>query len=83
MKTFIARGAACSNSRPSPPPNPPKVFKPVFLQFEILEERLGVENLFFPFLRGFFFTLCVYTQNTRNFVENSKMFEKDRNIFDP
>ena len=34
---------------------------------------------FLPFLRGyFFFTLCVYTQNTQNLMENSKMFEKHR-----
>ena len=71
---------------PSPPPDPPKVFEPLFLQFEILGERVGTEgaeNLFTPFLRGFCFTRCVYTQNTQNFVENSKMFEKHRKFFDP
>ena len=31
----------------------------------------------------FFFTLCVYTQNTQNFVENSKMGEKHTKKFDP
>ena len=65
----------------------PKVFEPVFLQFEILGERVGAkgaENFFFALPEGvFFFTRCVYTQNTQNFVENSKMFEKHRKIFDP
>ena len=45
---FGTRGAACSNSRPKPPPplppDPPKVFEPVFLQFEILEERVGAKG---------------------------------------
>ena len=39
--------------------------------------------IFSPFLRGNFFTLCVYAQNTQNLVENSKMFEKHRKFFDP
>ena len=69
---------------PHPPPDPPKIFQPVFLQFEILGERVGPKapKFFLPFLRVFS-TLCVYTQNTQNFVENSKMFEKHRKIFDP
>ena len=32
---------------------------------------------------GFFFTLRVYTHNTQNFVENSKMGEKHTQKFDP
>ena len=81
------RGVACSISRPPPrppppPPDPPKVFESVFLQFEILGERVGAkgaEILFLPFLRRcFFFIRCVYTQSTQTFVENSKMFEKHR-----
>ena len=89
-----SRGVVCSNSRPQPPPpplpplqTPPKVFEPVFLQFEVLGERVGAkgaEIFFLPFLRGYiFFTLCVCPQNTQNFVENSKMFEKHRKFFDP
>ena len=46
------RGETCSNSRPQPPPpDPPKVFEPVFLQFETLGERVGAkgaENFFCP-----------------------------------
>ena len=72
---------------PPPPDPPPKVFEPVFLQFEILGERVGAKGAetFFPLLRGCFFfpTLCVYTQNTQNLVENSTMFEKHRKFFDP
>ena len=71
---------------PPPPPDPPQLFEPVFLQFEILGERVsaeGAENFLWPFLRGyfFFFTLCVYTQNTQNFVEKSKTFEKKHRKF--
>ena len=35
-----------------PPPQPPKVFEPVFLQFEILGERVGAKGaqiFFFAF----------------------------------
>ena len=39
--------------------------------------------LFFALLRGAGLTLCVSTQNTQNFVENSQMGEKPRKIFDP
>ena len=84
-KCCWTRGAACSTSKPPPPPpDPPKVLGPVFLQFEILGERVGAKGakFFFAFPEGvFFFTLCVYTQNTQNFVENSKMFEKHRKYF--
>ena len=54
-KNAQPRGAACSRSRPqtpSPPPSPsrpPKVFEPVFLQFEILEKTtgaIGARNFF-------------------------------------
>ena len=56
---------------PNPPPSPPasrtpKVFEPVFLQIEILRERVGTEgaeNLSFPFLRGYFFyPMCLYSK---------------------
>ena len=80
-------GAARSNSRPPPPsPDPPKVFEPVFLHFEILGERVGAKGAenFLALPEGvFFFTRCVYTQNAQNFAENSKMFEKHRKFFDP
>ena len=75
-RVACARGARIPDPNPPPPaPDPPKVFKPVFLQFEILGERVGAEgaeDFFLPFLRGyfFFFALCVYAQNTQNFVEN-------------
>ena len=45
-------------THPPPPPDPPKVFEPVFLRFEILGERVGAkgaENVFLPFLRGYMF----------------------------
>ena len=77
----------------TPPPLPPRPsrlplsFQPAFLQFEILGERVGAkdaENMFFSLPEGVFcFTLRVYTQNTQNFVENSKMFEKHRKFTDP
>ena len=42
-------------------------------------------NFFFgpPEWEIFFFTPCVYTQYTKNFVENSKMGEKHQKKFDP
>ena len=41
------------------------------------------EILFYAYGRGKFFclTLCVYTQNTQNFVENPKMDEKHKKGF--
>ena len=59
---------------------PPKIFESVFLQSEIFGRRRPRIFSFLPFLRRYvsFFTLCVYTQNTQNFVENSKNFEKHR-----
>ena len=46
-----------------PPPDPPEVFTPVFLQFEILGERVGTKFFFLPFLRGvFFFPMCPYSK---------------------
>ena len=69
-----------------PPPNAPKVLEPGVLQFEILGETVGAKGariLFFWLLEGGNFSLYVYTQNTQNFVENSKMGEKHRKIFDP
>ena len=71
---------------PSPDP-PPKVFEPVFLQFEILGERVGAKGANSPppppLPEGFFFPLCIYTQNTQNFVVNTKMFARHRKFFDP
>ena len=63
---------------PSPPSpsRPPKVFEPVFLQFDILGESVGAkgaENFFCPAEGVWFFTPCVYTQNTPNFAEDAKI----------
>ena len=73
-----SRGAAYSNSISSPPAlEPPEVFEPVFPQYEISGERGGAKGaeIFFPFFRGYtFFTLYAYSQNTKNFLKNSKMF---------
>ena len=81
------KGVGLFEFQTPPLPDPPKVFDPVYLQFEIVGERAGAkgaEFFFFCTSEGvFFFTLCVYTQNTQNFVENSKMFEKHRKVFDP
>ena len=44
-----SRGANCSNSRPPPLPDPPKVFEPVFLPFEILGEIVGTKGAKFFF----------------------------------
>ena len=41
------------------------------------------KKFFCPPEGAFFFTLWVYTPNTQNFVENSKMGEKHRNNVDP
>ena len=35
-------------------------------------------TIFLASRRGFFFTLCFCTQNTQNFVENSKMAENHK-----
>ena len=43
---------------PRPPlPDPPKVFEPVFLQFEILEARVRAEKKIFALLEGLSFFL--------------------------
>ena len=66
----------CFLIRSHPPfqtPQSSKVFEPIFLQFEILGESVGAEIFCNP---------CVYTPSTQNFVENSKMGEKRRKIFD-
>ena len=89
-----SRGAACSNSRPllplpPPPPDPPKFSNPFFsnLRFWGKVSAPKAQTFFLCPPEGvsfFFFTLCVYTQNAQNFVENSKMGEKHRKkIFDP
>ena len=44
------KGGGLFEFQTPPPPDPPKVFEPVLLQFEILEERVGAkgaENYFF------------------------------------
>ena len=79
MHFFHSKVGGLFEFQTPPPPDPPKVLEPVFLQFEILGE------IFFAPPEGvfFLFTLCVYSQNTQNFVENSKMFEEHRKFFDP
>ena len=51
---FEPRGVACSNTKPPPPSpplsRPPKIFKPIFLQFEILGESVGAKGADFFFL---------------------------------
>ena len=51
---------------PLPPSRPPKVFQPVFLQLEILGERVsakGAENFFLALLRGYFFNpMCLFSK---------------------
>ena len=59
-------GAACSNSRPRSPPDPPQVFEPVFFQFEISGERVGATGaeFFFVFLEEVFsfYPMCLYSK---------------------
>ena len=57
---------------PPHPPDPPKVFKAVFLQFEIFGVRVGAKGGGEEYREEVFFfsTPCVYTRNTQNFVEN-------------
>ena len=71
---------------PSPLQTPPKFSNPSFPNLRFWGKGLAPKApkiFLFPFLRGFFFTRCVYTQNTQNFVENSKMFEKHRKFLTP
>ena len=84
-------GAACSNSRTSPPPSPlqtPQSFRarlsPI-LRFWGKGLVPKAPKIFFALPEGvfFFYPMCVYTKNTQNFAEKSKMFEKHRKIFDP
>ena len=53
------RGRPVRISDPPPPPDPPKIFEPVLLQFEILGARVGAKGaeffFFWPFLRGYLF----------------------------
>ena len=70
-------------SRP-PPLKTPKVFETVFLQFEIWGKLLAPKAPkapvnFVGLPREFFFTVCVYTQNTQSFAKTSKMGEKHKN----
>ena len=52
LTTAVIPRAACSNSRP-PPLQTPQSFEPVFLQFEILGERVGAKGAeVFFFLRS-------------------------------
>ena len=59
----------------------PRSFRTAVLQFEILEKSAGAEGakIFWGGLLSAFF-FCVYTQNTRNFVEKSKMGENIKKI---
>ena len=72
----------------TPPPlqNPPKFSNPSFsnLRFWGKESAPKAPNFFFTLPEGvYFFTLCFYTQNIQNFVDNSKMFEKHRKFLAP
>ena len=88
------KGAACSNSRPQPGAKTLEGLEGGGGGRWVGRSAAGVprggsvgrrrRKKFLPFLRGYFFlTLCVYTQNTQNFVEKSKMFEKHRKNLDP
>ena len=61
---------------PPPPSRPPKFSNPSFSNFRFRGKLLAPKAPNF-----FFFTLCVYTQNTHNFVENSKVGEKRKKYF--
>ena len=68
---------------PRTPPDPPKFSNPSFsnLGFWGKGSAPKAPNFFFFALPEgvfVFFTLCVYTQTTQNFVEKSKMFEKHK-----
>ena len=84
-----AKGGGLVESRhptPPPPSRPPKVLEPVFLKFENSGETSGATragNFFggLPEGKKLFFTLCVCTQNTKNFVENAKLVENQKNNF--
>ena len=56
--TASAKGGGLFESDPNPPPpRPPKVFEPAFLQIEILGESVGAEGaekFFFGLLTGYF-----------------------------
>ena len=70
----------------TPPPGPPKFSNPSFSNLRIWGKGsapMAPKFFFSAFPEGVFFSPCVYTQNTQNFVENSKMFEKHRKVFDP
>ena len=77
-------GAACSNpDTPPTPPDPPKLSNPAFCNLRFWGKLLAAKALeiFFGLLRGkCFFTLCVSTQNTQNFVKKSEMDEKHTKI---
>ena len=64
-----------------PPPDPPQIFEHVLLHIEIFGGNAGAkgaEIFVLPPDWVIFFPLRVYTQNTENFVENSKMGEKTK-----
>ena len=65
----------CRPPTPNPPSRPPKVVERSVLQFEIAKAL----EIFFWSPEGKR-SLCVYTQITKNFVENSKMFENHKKI---
>ena len=68
------------------PPHPPKFSNASFSNLRFLGKVLAPKApkfFFWPPEGVFFFTLCVYTQNTQTFVEKSKMGEKYIKKFDP
>ena len=82
------RGAAGSNlDTPPPPPDLPKFSNASLSKLRFLGKVLVPKARKFCFWPPewviFFFSLSVYTQNTKIFVENSKMVEKRKKKFDP
>ena len=75
----VTRGALLVGTRPQRGGGPPPLYGPQNCRTEQCALS-ALEILFQAYGRGNFScsTLCVYTQNTQNFVENSKMAEKHK-----
>ena len=58
------KGGGLFEFQTPPPPRPPEVFEPVFLQFEVLGESVGAEGAkIFLLLRGYlFYPICLHSK---------------------
>ena len=76
-------GVLPARTRPQAPPPPPYRPQNGCTEQWVLWAPAALEILFQAYGRGKFFclTVCVYTQSTQNFVENSKMDEKHKKGF--